>query len=576
MEREDDEVFKLFMPGLPSGTDYFYAVGDSKERPDPVSRSQPRGVHGPSRVVDPDAFHWTDHDWKGIPLEDYIIYELHVGTFTSAGTFAAIIDKLGYLRDLGVSAIELMPVVEFPGTRNWGYDGVYPYAPHSAYGGPAGLKALVDACHRQGLAVVLDVVYNHLGPEGNYLAEFSPYFTNRYRTPWGDAVNFDGPFSDGVRRYFVDNAMHWLAEYHVDALRLDAIHGIFDFSARHILEEIGQGFHRLAESLGRRAHVIAESDLNDARVIRPVEEHGHGLDAQWNDDFHHALHALLTGARQGYFVDFGRLADLRKALADGFVYDGRRSPFRRRRHGNSSLGRPGKQFVVFNQNHDQVANASAGRRLSELVAPDAQKLAAMVMVCAPNVPMLFMGQEFGATTPFFYFTSFIDSGLARAVTAGRKREYETFLEKLPFHDPQSPDTFARCRLDWEEVRRPMHAALLDFHRSLLVLRRRHPCLSNCRKDLTSVECNESEGWLTIERKDPSRCAALVLCNFRNEARTVPLSPRSDEWRLALWSREERYGGPPGHAPPAATLSPDRRGVMLGGFGAALYLSKRCQ
>ena len=325
MEREDDEVFRVLVPEQAASTDYLYVIDDSKERPDPVSRWQPEGVHGPSRVVDPKAFDWTDREWKGVPLDEYVIYELHVGTFTADGTFAGAIEKLEYLRDLGVSAVELMPVAEFPGARNWGYDGVYPYAAHSAYGGPGGLKKLVDACHRQGLAVVLDVVYNHLGPEGNYLADFGPYFTNRYLTPWGDAVNFDGPFSDGVRRYFVDNALYWLTEYHIDALRLDAIHGIFDFGTRHILGEIGEKFHAAAASLGRRAHLIAESDLSDVRVINPVEAGGHGLDAQWNDDFHHALLTVLTGARQGYFADFGRIVDLRKALRDGFVYDGRYS-----------------------------------------------------------------------------------------------------------------------------------------------------------------------------------------------------------------------------------------------------------
>jgi maltooligosyltrehalose trehalohydrolase len=572
MEREDDEVFRVLVPKQAASTDYLYVIDDSKERPDPVSRWQPEGVHGPSRVVDPKAFDWTDPEWKGVALDEYVIYELHVGTFTADGTFAAAIEKLEYLRDLGISAVELMPVAEFPGARNWGYDGVYPYAAHSAYGGPGGLKKLVDACHRQGLAVVLDVVYNHLGPEGNYLADFGPYFTNRYLTPWGDAVNFDGPFSDGVRRYFVDNALYWLTEYHIDALRLDAIHGIFDFGTRHILGEIGEKFHAAAASLGRRAHLIAESDLSDVRVINPVEAGGHGLDAQWNDDFHHALLTVLTGVRQGYFADFGRIVDLRKALRDGFVYDGRYSISRRRRHGSSSTGRQGCQFVVFTQNHDQVANASVGQRLSGLVAPQAQLLAAMVLICAPNIPMLFMGQEFGATTPFLYFTSFIDIDLGKAVNEGRKREYEGFLRDQPFSDPQSFETFARSRLNWDEPLSPPHAAVLDFHRSLLILRLQHPCLSNCRKDLMQVECDEAEGWLTIARADPSGSEALILCNFRGDVRSVPV-PRSERNRaLALWNADPRYGGPVGEVGPPAILDENDRTITLGGFGAALYLA----
>jgi len=574
MAREDDEVFRVLVPQQTAGLDYLYVIDDTRERPDPVSRWQPEGVHGPSRIVDPEAFAWSDNHWNGLALNDYLICELHVGTFTAAGTFAATIDKLEYLRDVGVNAVELMPVAEFPGARNWGYDGVYPYAPHSAYGGPLGLKTLVDACHRRGLAVIMDVVYNHLGPEGNYLGEFGPYFTNRYLTPWGNAINFDGPFNEGVRRYFIDNALYWLTEYHIDALRLDAIHEIFDLGTRHILQELGARFHAVARDLGRRAYLIAESDLDDVRIINPAET-GHGLDAQWNDDFHHALHAILTGARQGYFTDFGRIADLQKALRDGFVYDGRYSRFRHRRHGNSSAGRPGEQFVVFSQNHDQVANASAGQRLSQLVTAQAQKLAAMVMVCAPNVPMLFMGQEFGATTPFLYFTSFIDAELAKAVSEGRKREYESFLSDQPFSDPQSFETFARSRLNWDEPHDPRHADILDFYRSLLTLRRQHPCLSNCRKDLTQVESDEAQGWMTVARADPSGCAALMLCNLGSSACHVPLPSGGQAWRLALWNGSSPPGGPAPAVEPPAVLDENLRAVALDGFGAALYVAGRC-
>jgi maltooligosyltrehalose trehalohydrolase len=432
MVRRDDDVFETIVTA--PVTDYTYVLVGAKERPDPVSRWQPYGVHGASRVVDP--FDWTDYEWKGIPLEDYIIYELHVGAF--AGTFKGVIDRLPYLRDLGVTAVELMPVAEFPGARNWGYDGVHWYAPQSTYGGPEGLKKLVDACHRHGLAAILDVVYNHLGPEGNYLGDFAPYFSSRYSTPWGDAINYDGPDSDGVRRHVVDNALYWQTEYHFDALRLDAIHGIFDFSAKHILQDIAEA------SIG---YLIAESDLNDARIF------DYGIDAQWNDDFHHALYALLTGERHDYFADFGTLDHLKKAIDVGFVYDGRYSKFRRRRHGNSSARLPKDRLVAFIQNHDQVGNASIGRRLTG----ERLKLGTQVLMYAPNLPLLFMGQEYGETAPFHYFTSHSDAALAEAVRRGRGPNYP---------DPQDPATFERSKLTWR-----VDDEMLRFTRELIALRK---------------------------------------------------------------------------------------------------------
>ena len=390
----DRGYFEGTIQGAEPGARYVYVLDGKKERPDPASRFQPEGVHGPSAVVDPAAFLWTDHHWAGLPLKDFIVYELHTGTFTVDGTFQGIIARLDYLRDeVGVTAIELMPVAQFPGGRNWGYDGAYPYAPQSGYGGPQGLKALVDACHARGLAVILDVVYNHLGPEGNYLGDFGPYFTDRYRTPWGRAINYDGPDSDEVRHFILGNALYWATEFHVDALRLDAIHGIFDFSARHILRDIADAVHTQAERVGRAIHVVAESDLNDVRVIAPAQEGGNGLDAQWSDDFHHALHTLLTGERSGYYEDFGGLDQLATAMREGYVYSGQRSAHRRRRHGNSSRGRPPWQFIVCAQNHDQVGNRAFGDRLSALVPFEALKLAAASVLLAPNIPLLFMGEE---------------------------------------------------------------------------------------------------------------------------------------------------------------------------------------
>ena len=538
MARDANAVFvaRASASLAPVGSDYVYSLPGVGSRPDPVSRQQPRGVHGPSRIVAEGDFRWSDAGWRGLPLAELIFYELHVGTFSPEGTFAGVAAKLPYLRDLGVTAIELMPVVTFPGDRNWGYDGASLFAPHEAYGGPEGLRRLVDACHAQGLALLLDVVYNHLGPEGNYLQDFGPYFTDRYRTPWGAALNFDGPESDEVRRFFVDNALHWLTDYHVDGLRLDAIHGIFDLGARHILREISDAFHAEAERQGRRAWLVAESDLNDPRVIQPSAAGGLGLDAQWSDDFHHAQHAIATGNRRGYFVDFGRGADLAKAISDGFVYDGRPSTFRRRRHGAPSAGEPGERFVAFNQNHDQIANACQGRRLGQLIGLDRQKVAAMVLFSTPALPFLFQGEEYGEEAPFDYFTSHGDPALAEAVRQGRHQEYLHLLEEGAdagsWADPQAEETFWRAKLRWESIGRPPHAEMLAFYRALIALRRRLAPLHNGRKDLTRVSADEAGRWLTIERGDPTGAATFTVANFGARPAEVRL-PGGNGWGRRL-------------------------------------------
>src|SRR3984893_1859890 len=572
MERDADGVFTAFAELLPAGAEYYFELNGDRRRPDPVSRFQPHGVHGASQVVDRNAFAWSDHDWTGIALEDLIIYELHTGTFTSEGTFDGAIGRLPYLRELGITALELMPVAAFPGSRNWGYDGGYLYAPHAAYGGLTGLKRLIDACHREGMAVVLDVVYNHLGPEGNYLGEYAPCFTDVYRTPWGAAINFDGPQSDGVRRFFVDNALYWLTEYHIDALRLDAIHRIYDFGAYHVLRGMAEAFQRQARALGRKAWLIAESDLNDPRVINPSAIGGHGIDTQWNDDFHHSLHALLTDARHGYFADFGRIEDLRKAIAEGFVYDGRRSVYRQRRHGASSAANPGRHVVVFNQNHDQIANANAGTRLSAMLAPEQQKLAAAILLCAPNLPTLFMGEEFGASSPFDYFTSFADPALARAVSEGRRREYEPFFKSRTFPDPQAPETFGRSRIDWAESTCSPHRELLAFYRALIALRKSNRCLSNCRKDLIKVDFSEGKRWMVIGRGDPSGEVALTFCNLSAQEQEVPVPAGASGARLVLFTGEQRFGGAPGTALPPNLVDSSQTHIKLAQFSAALYLA----
>ena len=563
MTREHDS-FHAIAAEIGAGADYVYRIDGKRERPDPVSRWQPHGVHGASRVVDPNAFQWSDSGWKGISLEDYVLYELHIGTFTPAGTFAAATARLDYLREVGITAVEIMPVAQFPGARNWGYDGVYPYAVQSSYGGPDELKRLVDECHRRGLAAVIDVVYNHLGPEGNYLPEYMPCFSRNHKSPWGEALNYDGPYSYGVRRYVIENALYWLTEYHIDALRLDAVHGIFDFGARHVLAELGERFHHEAARLGRHAFLIAESDLDDVRVIRSAAESGWGMDAQWNDAFHHSVHTALTSDRHGYFADYNGLADLRKAIVEGYVYDWRYSKYRKRLHGSSSADRPGRQFVVFTQNHDQVANARAGKRPASTLSAGQEKIAAALLICTPNLPLFFMGQEFGTKSPFTYFTDFQDHALGRAVSEGRKKEYEGFLG-AGFIDPQSTEAFTSSKLRWEELGEPAHDDMLRFHRDLLALRKQHRCLSNCRKDLTSVEFDGTANWITLQRRGESGEFAVIACNLGERRLAIPLA-RGD-LALAL------FGGEPGAHAPAREIAPDQRSVELEPLSIAIYIAK---
>ncbi|MGH9278730.1 MAG: malto-oligosyltrehalose trehalohydrolase [Acidimicrobiales bacterium] len=488
-------------------TRYSFSVDGSPPRPDPRSAWQPEGVHGQSAFVDHDAFRWADGGWRPPPLAEAVIYELHVGTFSGAGTFDGVVEHLDHLADLGVTHVELMPVAEFPGRWGWGYDGVDLYAPHQAYGGPQRLKALVDACHARGLAVLLDVVYNHLGPSGNYLGRFGPYFTDRYATPWGAAVNLDGAYSDEVRTFFVDNARMWVRDYHVDGLRLDAVHAILDTSATHLLEE-------LRAEVPPHAVLIAESDLNDPRLVRDAERGGYGLDAQWSDDFHHAVHALLTGERRGYYADFGSTADVAKALRQAYVYDGGYSEHRRRRHGRSPAGIPASRFLGYAQTHDQVGNRAQGDRLSHLVSPGRLRAAAALTLCSPFVPMLFQGEEWGASTPFQYFTDHDDAALGRSVSEGRRREFAAFgwkPEDVP--DPQDPATFERSRLDWAEPGREPHASVLDWHRRLIALRREH----RLHERGVEVHHDEHARWLVLDRG-----TVVMAVNAGDEPVEVPI------------------------------------------------------
>jgi maltooligosyltrehalose trehalohydrolase len=546
MEPGDRGYHHVVADGLQPGSLYVYRLDDEKDLPDPASRSQPQGVHGPSTVVDP-SFDWEDDTWSGLPLPNYILYELHVGTYTQEGTFDAVIPHLEELKELGITAVELMPVAQFPGERNWGYDGVCPFAVQESYGGPEGLKRFVNACHRQGLAVVLDVVYNHLGPEGNYLREFGPYFTDRYQTTWGHALNFDGPQSDEVRRFFIDNALYWITEFHVDAFRLDAVDHIIDHSARTFLQELAETLHGKAQELGRPVYCIAESALNDTRLIRAPSQGGYGLDAQWNDEFHHALHTLLTGEQRGYYQDYGSLADLVKAFAEGYVYSGQYSAYRQRRHGMSSRDIPASQFVVFRQNHDQVGNRVYGRRLSRLVPFEGLKLAAAVVLLSPYLPLLFMGEEYGEKAPFLYFVSHSDPELIEAVRAGRMEEFAAFNWQEEPPDPQDETTFQRCKLVHSLKQEGHHATLLDYYRELLRLRKGVPALTRMSKEEMEVIGFEQDQVMFLRRWDGDS-EVFAAFNFAEDQAAVDLPVPAGRWRKLLDSADGRWEGPGSSVP----------------------------
>lgn len=533
--------------GIEAGSRYLYRLEGERERPDPASRFQPEGVHGPSEIVDP-VFDWDERGWCGLPLRDYIIYELHVGTFTLEGTFEAIIPRLAELKGLGITAVELMPVGQFPGTRNWGYDGVYPYAPQNSYGGPAQLKRLVNAAHQHGLAVVLDVVYNHLGPEGNCLNDFGPYFTQRHRTPWGASLNFDGAESEPVRRFFLENALYWQTEFHFDALRLDAVHMIKDASARPFLQDLAQLTHRRGEELNHPFYLIAESDLNDARIITPEVQGGCGLDAQWSDDFHHCLHVLLTGERDGYYQDFGETKLLAKVWREGYAYTGQYSRFRRRHHGNSPRLNSARQFVVCSQNHDQVGNRLHGERLSQLADLEALKVAAGAVLLSPFIPLLFMGEEYGETAPFQYMISHGDPELVQAVRQGRRQEFSGFDWQGEVPDPQSEATFQECVLKPELCRdQDEHRALHDYYRRLLRLRKEVPAIAGADKDTLEVQALEGERVLSVIYTHASVPACLLLCFAAHRAQAAMDLP-AGSWQRLLDSSSPHWHGPGGGAP----------------------------
>ncbi len=533
------------------GADYGYLIGDdATPYPDPRSQEQPGGVHGLSRLYDQNAFHWSDAKFQPVPLASAIVYELHIGTFTPAGTLDAAVEKLDSLVELGVTHVELMPVGSFAGDYGWGYDGVALFSVYEPYGGPDALKRFVDAAHAKGLAVLLDVVYNHFGPVGNYTGKFGPYLLDAHKTPWGGAVNLEGEHASEVRRFFCDNALLWLRDYHIDGLRLDAVHAFVDRSAIHFLEQLSAEVETLSAAIGKRLVLIAESDLNDPRVVTGREASGLGMDAQWSDDFHHALFAALVPKPEGgYYSDFGTLAQLAKALEQTFVYDGMYSHYRRRAHGRPVSGLSQHRFLGYIQNHDQIGNRAQGERLTESVGFERAKIAAALVLMSPFVPMLFQGEEWAATAPFQYFANHDDPEMARAVSEGRKHEFEAFgwePESIP--DPESRDTFERSRLDWVETAKPQHAEMLRWYRELIRLRRTTACLNNGEPGNIRTAYDEKQEWLRMQRG-----SITVLCNLGSGNHSFEL-PQSCE--LVLSSRGDvTLNGP------ALDLPPDTAAIL---------------
>ena len=580
LARDDDGTFGGSIAGTRAGDLYWYRLDGDGPFPDPVSRFQPRGVHGPSEVVDPGAFAWSDHAWRGRELDDLVIYELHVGTFTAEGTFEAATERLGFLRDLGVTAVELLPVADFPGERNWGYDGVSLFAPARCYGGPDDLRALVDRAHQLGLAVLQDVVYNHFGPDGAYQGTFSRhYFTDRHRTPWGQAINLDGPHSEMVREYFFQNAEMWLTEYHMDGLRLDATHALRDDGPRHFLAELA-GRVRAAVP-DRRTLLIAEDHRNLALMIRPESEGGWGLDAEWSDDFHHGIRRGQTGDTDGYFRDYtGSVADLAVSIRDGWLFKGEYSPHFGENRGTDPSGLAPRQFVVFLQNHDQVGNRALGQRLHHEIDPAAYRALSVLLLCVPETPMLFMGQEWAAGSPFLYFTDHHEE-LGRAVREGRRREFKTFAafadpaarERIP--DPQAARTFESSRLDWAELDREPHASVLRLYRALLALRVSEPLLRKADwNGFTARAAGES--GLVLARQDAAAGALAVLAQLRG-AGTVAMregdgATDGGRWKVVLDTEDDSFAADA--SPVEIDLSSARPSARFGRPGAIILRRDR--
>jgi maltooligosyltrehalose trehalohydrolase len=536
MQKNVDGFFS-FEVAAAAGCRYFFMPVGEKDFPDPASQFQPNGVHEASEIIDHSHYEWHDEEWKGIPFDQLILYELHVGTFTEEGTFESAIDKLEHLIDIGVNAIELMPVSQFPGERNWGYDGVYPFAVQNSYGGPDGLKKLVDACHQKGIAIFLDVVFNHLGPEGNYMKQFGPYFTDNYKSPWGEAINFDGQWSDGVREFFSDNALYWFEYFHIDGLRFDAIHGVYDMSAIHFWQFMHTRIKNLEQKLGRTFYTIAESDLNDTKVINSVAIGGYGFTAQWLDDFHHALYTLVHEEGRKFYEDFGSMQQLAKAFKEGFVHSGEYVKFRKKKFGVSSAGISGNKFVVFIDNHDQAGNRATGNCLASLISFEEIKLASAVYMLSPYIPMLFMGEEYGDDSPFLFFISHSDAELIEAVRQGRKKTFAHGGEE--FNDPFDEKSFYQSKLQWQKKNSGKHKLLLQWYKTLIRLRKEQKALQNFNKN--NVWVNVNENLVVLNRRSENFDEEIIcffnfsdsdFCGHKFDANTC--------WKKLLDSNEARW------------------------------------
>lgn len=521
------------------GDTYKYILDGDKQRPDPASLAQPDGVHGPSQVINLKEYNWTDLSWKNIPLDQYIIYELHPGTFTEEGNFDAIKNKLNHLKELGVTAIELMPVAQFPGGRNWGYDGVFPFAVQNSYGGAKGLQDLVNTCHEHGFAVILDVVYNHIGPEGNYLGDYGLYFTAKYNTPWGKAINFDDAWCDGVREFYIENVLMWLRDFHIDALRMDAVHAIKDFSPKHILQEIRENVDLLKKQTGNEHHLIVELDLNDTRFIDPLQEKGFGMDAQWIDEFHHALRVTSGEPRTGYYADFNGLRHLSKAYLDAYVYDGLYSYHRHKTFGIKSDKNPGQQFIVFSQNHDHVGNRMLGERTSQLVSIGMLKLLLGATLVSPFIPMLFMGEEYGETNPFLYFISHTDQELVEAVRKGRKAEFADFHGAGNTPDPAAEETFNNSKLQWNLLDREPHKTLLEFYKSFISIRKENKVLNKLNRKNITVHPYDDKQILVLHRWENESHIWCIL-NFSKQQQSIELPFSVESFNVLLNSADLKW------------------------------------
>ena len=555
---------------LAPGDLYTFMINGEKELPDPASLLQPDGVHGPSGATDLSIFRRADEGWENLPLNEYIIYELHTGCFTPEGTFAGIEKKLDHLLELGINAIELMPVAQFPGDRNWGYDGVYPFAVQNSYGGAEGLQQLVNACHRRGIAVVLDVVYNHLGPEGNYLTAYGPYTTSKYNTPWGGAINFDDAWCDGVRRYFIENVLMWFRDFHIDALRMDAVHAIKDFSPKHILQEIKERVEEWSEVSGRKHYLIVELDLNDPRFINTQAKGGYGMDAQWTDEFHHALRVAAGGEKTGYYSDFGGLSDLAKAYKDAYVYDGQFSVHRKKVFG-AKTENEGHQFVVFSQNHDQVGNRMLGERSSQLVSFEMQKLLAAAVLVSPYLPMLFMGEEWSEPHPFLYFVSHTDPELAEAVRNGRREEFAAFHTGAEAPDPMDRETFLQSELQWKLLDLKPHQTMFGYYKALIALRKKQPALNHLSRENVHVYLDLEKEVLTLYRWTEYE-HVFCLMNFSKEQQFILPHFNAGDFNLLLNSAATEWEGPgsgeqnpldPPPAPSTLLLQPESIVIYAG-------------